>query len=283
MPHRRKGVEVRPGCTEAGHGGEIVAQREQAAQECAGVHVVMAAAVEWRDQSGLGRQRQLRMQAGDGEAPQARAVHGSCRPDCRLHDGGHALTPAEANIASRSSSAAPSRRLTSTSRLRPAYSRQFTAASPPRHSSPSTRRSCSASHACSRAARASAWWCRSATADRARVHIAQASKVLPREGTEYARLSDVLQHFGAAASPAERRLSAPPGVPAAVWCAAHRVLARAGPGAVCPRRAAAARRDAGVDRHRRRHVARRWPAGLCKPVGQARLMRGDVRLPAGVR
>ena len=31
-----QGIEVRLGCTEAGHGDEVVAQREQAAQERAG-------------------------------------------------------------------------------------------------------------------------------------------------------------------------------------------------------------------------------------------------------
>ncbi|KAG1386220.1 hypothetical protein G6F60_014556 [Rhizopus arrhizus] len=82
-----QGIEVRPGCTEVGHGSEIVAQREQAAQECAGVHGVMAAGVEGSEQPGLGRQRQFRVQAGDGQTPQARAVRGSCRPDRRRRRG----------------------------------------------------------------------------------------------------------------------------------------------------------------------------------------------------
>ncbi|KAG0926512.1 hypothetical protein G6F31_018360 [Rhizopus arrhizus] len=47
----------------------------------------------------------------------------------------------------------------------------------------------------------------------------------------------------------------------AVPCAAHRAPARAGPGAVCPRPAAAVRPGAAGDRHRRRHAGRRWPAG----------------------
>lgn len=116
------------------------------------------------------------------------------------------------------------------------------------------------------------------------MHIAQASKVLPCEGTKYARLSDVLQHF-----------KGPPPVLGNV-AFQHRLKCRRRRGAqhiVCWHAQAQAQFALGG---RQRHAeTQAWigivggtprddgRAALRKPVGQARLMRGDVRLPAGVR
>ena len=43
--------------------GKVTAQREQAANECRGVHVVMTARIERCDESRLGRAHELRVQA----------------------------------------------------------------------------------------------------------------------------------------------------------------------------------------------------------------------------
>ena len=47
---------------------KVTAQREQAAHECRGVHVVMTARVERRDESWFRRAHELRMQARDSQS-----------------------------------------------------------------------------------------------------------------------------------------------------------------------------------------------------------------------
>ena len=129
------------------------------------------------------------MQAGDGQAAQTRAVDRVCILQPGLEDRAHAAAPAVSNRRSRTSSAAPSGRFTSTGGCH----RQTRASSPRRHQAgtvhhrPGGHARAPGVQACGkRIGLRTALNLPQQVDVRACVHIGQAAEVLPGEGAEHA-------------------------------------------------------------------------------------------------